>query len=326
MQIVKASIFGVPLPLCSCSVIPVTASLRKQGASGGATVSFLTSTPQTGADSILATWGMLGPVFAAVRVGVAFVSGVVVGWVVERMGNIPPPPEQKKSCCCSKTDEPGTDRKTWREALYHGLVVIPDDIGKSLLLGIALSALITVLVPANFFEAWGGKGLLSMLIVMLIGLPLYVCSTGSIPIALSLLHLGFTPGAALVFLITGPATNGATFTTMHSLLGRRATVAFLAGVGLIALVAGWGFDIVFADFAIAEHVSHLHEEALTVWHYLAVGALLIMMFASRLGKLRKILTAPPQAHGNQSDSDECQVDEHKDHKPEGRGTGESVRV
>ena len=325
-QTVNAAILGIPLPLCSCSVIPVTASLRKQGASPGATVSFLTSTPQTGADSILATWGMLGSVFSFVRVVVAFVSGVIVGWLVSLSGagetNVEAP---VKSCCSKKAAADG--RASWRDGLHYGFVTLPRDIGKSLLLGIVLSALITVLIPESFFDEWGGKGLLSMVIVMLVGLPLYVCSTGSIPIAVSLIHLGFTPGAALVFLITGPATNGATFTTMNKLLGRKATLIFLAAVGVLALAAGCLLDLFFSDLTVHLHSGHDHGAEHLSWiHYTASVLLLGLIAGSGFSKLWSVFSAAPSALGSEPDADKGEVHEHKDHQVKCCGGSKSVGV
>ena len=327
-QIVNASLFGVPLPLCSCSVIPVTASLRKQGAGPGATVSFLTSTPQTGADSILVTWGMLGPFFTVVRVAVAFVSGVLVGWLVEKGGDESGTmlAEAETSCCSRGAVE---NRPSWGAALRHAFVTLPGDIGMSLVMGIAISALITVLVPEDFFSGWVGHGVGSLVLVMLIGLPLYVCSTGSIPIALGLLHMGFTPGAALVFLIAGPATNGATFTTIHGMLGRKATGLFLLGIGLVSLGSGWLLDQLAPHLVVAESL-HEHGEEAAWWAWVTAIVLLVMIGRQipgrikRLSNLRQRFSTTPGADGGQSDTDDHQLKQNEHHQPECCGGRKSV--
>jgi len=199
-QIVKASLLGVPIPLCSCSVIPVAASLRKHGATQGATVSFLTSTPQTGVDSIAATWGLLGPLFAIARTLIAFITGCICGVAVEAF--TPPAEDNEKGCddeaCPSCHPQKGTHR--WKQVFTYGFGVLPRDIGRALLLGIVISGLLGALVPEDFFTRWLSSEWLSMIAVMGVGIPLYVCSTGSIPIALAMIGMGLSPGAALVFL------------------------------------------------------------------------------------------------------------------------------
>lgn len=234
----RASLWGVPLPLCSCGVIPVAAALRRHGAGRGATVSFLTSTPQTGVDSILATYGLLGPVFVLYRVITAFISGVLAGWLTEIVS--PPPTE------ATPADLPTPSHGKWptrlAESLRYGFVVLPRAIGRSVLLGLLLAGLLGALIPMGALEDKLGAGLGPKLFMMAVGIPLYICSTGSIPMALAFIRLGVSPGAALVFLITGPATNAATFTTMSHLIGRRAVAVYLGVIAVSALAAGTLLD------------------------------------------------------------------------------------
>lgn len=241
--VLKATLLGIPLPLCSCGVIPVAASLRKHGASRGATLSFLMSTPQTGVDSIAVTHGMLGPALAVFRPLVALVSGVIGGWLVDttdgREGTKPeatPPPCQDE--CCAPT------KKThWLvRAMDFAFAVLPRDIAKPLLLGVVVAGAIAGLVPDDFFASTVGTGLGAMVVMMLIGIPLYVCATASVPIAAALILKGVSPGAALVFLITGPATNAAALMTLWKILGKKATFIYLGTVALTALAAGLLFD------------------------------------------------------------------------------------
>ena len=196
-QIVKASLLGVPIPLCSCSVIPVTASLRKHGATRGATISFLTSTPQTGVDSIAATWGLLGPLFAVTRTLIAFITGCICGAAVEAFT---PSAEDGDNGCDDESCpscHPAPKALRWKQVFSYGFGVLPRDIGRALLLGILISGLLGALVPEDFFTRWLSSEWLSMLAVMGVGIPLYVCSTGSIPIALAMIGMGLSPGAAL---------------------------------------------------------------------------------------------------------------------------------
>lgn len=248
-QVFKASLFGVPLPLCSCGVIPVGASLRRSGAGRGATTAFVLSTPQTGVDSIAVTYALLGPFLAVVRPLAALLTGFFGGSLVYAFdrdgddGAVAPTPET--SCSDNgdgcDTGEP-SEKKTLLDGLRYGLVTLPRDIGRALIVGILLSGVISAMVEPHTLEAYLGGGLWPMLAAMVVGIPLYVCATASTPIALSLIHAGLSPGAALVFLITGPATNGATLTTLWRVLGRRSTIIFLVTVAIGALATGTVVD------------------------------------------------------------------------------------
>ncbi len=254
-QIVKASLLGVPIPLCSCSVIPVAASLRKHGATKGATISFLASTPQTGVDSIAATWGLLGPLFAFFRTVIAFITGCICGITVEAF--TPPAEESGNGCddehCPSCSPKKGVHQ--WKQVFAYGFGTLPREIGRALLLGIVISGLLGALVPADFFTQYLRSEWLSMIVVMGIGIPLYVCSTGSIPIALAMLGMGLSPGAALVFLVTGPATNAATIATVLQTMGRRAVTIYLATLAICALAAGWLLNRIITADVIFEHIE-----------------------------------------------------------------------
>lgn len=234
-QIAKASLIGVPAPLCSCGVIPVAASLRRHGATKGATIGFLTSTPQIGVNSIAATWGLLGPLFTVFRVVVSFVTGFLCGAAVESFT----PPEEDASF---QPEDPATGAtakpRTWRTVLTYGFGTLPRDIGRALILGVLVSGLLGALLPDDFFARHLGSEWLSMLLAMGIGIPLYVCSTASIPVALGLIASGLSPGAALVFLVSGPATNAATLTTVNRTMGRRALGVYLLTLALCSLAAG----------------------------------------------------------------------------------------
>jgi uncharacterized protein len=250
-SILKASAFGVPLPLCSCGVIPVAASLRRHGASKAATVGFLISTPQTGVDSMFVTFSLLGGVFAVFRPLAALISGVLGGALVSfgdsdgaAEESTPPAPCQD-ACCVSG------GKTRLRRALEHGFIALPRDVARPLLLGLVVAAVISAAVPKDYFGQHLGGGLLAMLAMMAIGIPIYVCSTASVPIAWALISAGVSPGAALVFLMTGPATNAATITTLWRVLGRRATILYLVSVAGSALGSGLLLDYVFT----AVHLS-----------------------------------------------------------------------
>jgi uncharacterized membrane protein YraQ (UPF0718 family) len=236
--VIKASLFGVPLPLCSCSVIPVTMSLYKHKASKAASVSFLLSTPQTGVDSILVTYSLLGPLFAVFRPVAAFVTGVVGGTLVnffDRSSAVVDNNHQDcKDECCHSAAKAG---KLW-SAFRYAFVTLPRDIASPLLLGLVIAAFISALVPNDFFAEKLPPGFPSMLVMMLLGIPVYVCATASVPIAAAMMLKGLDPGAAFVFLVTGPATNAAGIVTIWKILGRKTALIYLLTVAGCALAGG----------------------------------------------------------------------------------------
>lgn len=269
--IVRAALLGVPLPLCSCGVIPVTASLRRHGASRGATAAFLLSTPQTGVDSIFATYGLLGPLFAVFRPLAAFLSGVFCGVLVERWGGPEPAPNGG-----TDEEEGAVRRPAWRRMLRFGFFVLPRDIGRSLWVGLLISGLLGAVVPADFFADRLGSPWLAIPVAALLGVPMYVCSTASIPIALGLMHAGLPPSAALVFLVTGPATNATTLTALKHLLGFRSTVLYLISLLITAVVSGLLLDRAFA--AVPGALAHCHgEDGVTLFEQAAGAALLALL-------------------------------------------------
>ena len=245
MPIMKASLFGVPLPLCSCGVIPVAASLRRHGANKGSTTAFLLSTPQTGVDSIMVTLSLLGPVFAIFRPIAAFVTGLLGGVVVEAVDREDDEGTEPEHCadeCCESEGR----RATLARILHHGFVTLPRDIAKPLFIGLIIAGVISGIAPPQFFSDTVGTGIVAMLVMMALGIPLYVCATASVPIAAAMwLQGGATPGAILVFLMTGPATNAATITTIWKMMGRRVAIAYLAVVATTALGSGLLLDYVF---------------------------------------------------------------------------------
>ncbi len=298
-QVFKASFFGVPLPLCSCGVIPVAASLRRHGAGKGATTAFLLSTPQTGVDSIAVTYALLGPFLAVVRPVAAFVTGIFGGGLVQAFNDDEevidePIIEAADASCCSGDgcDDTTAHRPKIVEALLYGLVILPRDIGRALIFGIVISGLIATVVAPQALESTLGGGLWPMLAAMAVGIPLYVCATASTPIALALIHAGLSPGAALVFLISGPATNSAALTTLWKILGRRAAILYLVTVAVASLATGFAVDglinagvlpssaLVPAASAMAVEGAHAHHEgggAMSPFETASAVALLLVL-------------------------------------------------
>jgi hypothetical protein len=244
--VIKAAVFGVPLPLCSCGVIPVAASFRRHGASRAATTSFLLSTPQTGVDSIAITYALLGTAFAIYRPIVALATGLLGGLLVmlfvRSNGNgdaaEDQPPECHESCC----SEEGSKRNIVWRALEYGFVTLPRDIGLSLLVGVVIAGAITATISTAELKPYLGGGVLSIVLMMALGIPIYVCASASVPIAAGLIHAGASPGAVLAFLIAGPASNAATITTVWKLLGRRTVFLYLLTIAVSAVGAGLALD------------------------------------------------------------------------------------
>lgn len=305
-SVLMATLLGIPLPLCSCGVIPTAMSLRKEGASKGATTAFLIATPQTGVDSIIATFALMGLPFAIIRPLAALLTAVFGGQMVNMVGGedsgISPKrgepehsccgapsgspkrgePEhsccccheeeeheehcccheeahEEHCCCCHDDDEDDDDEcgcgcgchehrhhdGFWGkmgEALRYAYIEMMEDIGKWLVIGLVIAGLITVCVPDSFFEVFKDNSLLSMLLVLCMAIPMYLCATGSIPIAVALILKGLTPGAGLVLLMAGPACNFASMLVISKVMGRRTLVTYLASIIVGAVAFGLIID------------------------------------------------------------------------------------
>lgn len=238
---IKAALIGIPLPLCSCGVLPTAIAMRRNGASRAATTSFLVATPQTGVDSIAATWSLLGPAFAVIRPIAALVTaifgGVAVGKSEKDETTLP-------GYCVQETTEEihKSFGQKCVDTLRYGFIDLVGSIGGWLVAGLVIAALITVYVPDDFFSILGTNPLLSMIAVLIIAIPMYVCATGSIPIALSLMIKGLSPGTALVLLMAGPATNFASFTLISREMGRKSAIIYISSIVVGAVAFGLVID------------------------------------------------------------------------------------
>lgn len=250
--VAKAVALGVPLPLCSCGVIPAGLGLRRDGASPGATVGFLISTPQTGVDSVFVAGALLGWPLALFKVAAAFATGLVGGLLTDRLVHDAPHADARPAAAVARRVSRA------RAAIEHGVDVLRSIAGW-LVVGVLASAAISVLVPPQAFATLTGRGeILAMLAALAISIPLYVCATASVPIAAALVAGGFPPGAALVFLMAGPATNVATIGAVARGLGRTAMLVYLATVVAGSLAAGLLFDAVLTGPAVAASHEHAH--------------------------------------------------------------------
>ncbi|MDD5698376.1 MAG: permease [Victivallaceae bacterium] len=284
-SIFKAALFGVPLPLCSCGVIPVTVSLKKQGAGRGAAGSFLISTPQTGLDSFFATYSMLGWTFAVFRPAIAFITGIIGGLLMEKFGASREEKDAETAAPVPETQASPFPRglKIIAGIFHYGFIRLLGNIAAALLTGLALAAFIDLLVPPDFGAAYLKSDWLAMPAMLLFGIPLYVCSTASVPIAAALIVKGISPGAALVFLITGPATNITAITIMTQVLGRKAVIIYLFTVVTAAVGAGVLLNWFGVSLPILEVIRTGGKAELSLIHRFS-GAVMLALIAFALAK------------------------------------------
>lgn len=280
-SILKATVFGIPLPICSCGVIPVAASLKKEGASRSATLSFLVSTPTTGVDSILATYSLMGPLFAIFRPIAAFFSGITIG-VTNCLFN----PEEKVKTRVHDHSSFSTQFKV-KEIFRYGFFELAEDIGKWLLIGVVIGAVLTVVIPEELLVKHFSNPYLHFLVILLFAVPLYVCATGSIPIAAALIQKGFSPGAALIFLIAGPATNTVTLSFVRSRLGKRSFYIYLSSIIVVSLLLGWFFHLLWLKLGGSVTMVSPHGEDLPHWLRIGSGFVLLLFVLRGFFKVKE---------------------------------------
>ena len=282
--VLRAVLVGVPLPICSCGVLPIATGLRRNGAGKGATAAFLISTPQTGIDSILATYALMGPVFAIARPLAAALTGIVGGTVVSAVGG--------DDASASAVEDAAPASHGIKAILWQAYRRLLGSVVKPLAIGLAISALVTVLVPDGFFaEAFGGRDWLAMPAMAIVGFPMYVCSTASIPIAASLILKGVSPGAAFVFLMVGPAMNAMSVTTVASLIGRKAAAAYVATIIAGAILCGCAVNF-FIDSSSAAEATCCASHNLTAVHWTCAVFLAAMMAYNLIRPVKMAHTKP----------------------------------
>lgn len=316
-SVLNAALLGIPLPLCSCGVIPTAMSLRKEGASHGAVVSFLIATPQTGVDSIAATYSLMGLPFAIVRPIAALFTALFGGMLANRMSDevVPVEEEEEKHCCCHNEEGHHKEEESpccchhkkehkeeneeehgscchhaeaekgmsfvekMKVALDYAFVDMMEDIGKWLIVGLIIAGLITVFVPATAFAIFVNNTWLSMLLVLIISIPMYVCATGSIPIAVALMMKGLTPGAGLVLLMAGPAANMASILVIRNRLGSKTLFAYLLSIVAGAVLFGCVIDFALPTewFGVDALTASCCEESTVWWQWVSTAVLSILL-------------------------------------------------
>jgi len=312
-SVVKSTVFGIPVPVCSCGVIPLATSIKKYGASKGATLSFLISTPITGVDSIMATYGIFGWIFTIYRAITSMIIAMVAGILtnifdkdsrgltsddMQRVSSAGLTPNTQKPSfsavvpkatsfsmnalakeeSCSSTDSccnSGSESKKFSfiAAIKYAFITLLGDIAKPLFWGLLLGALITVAIPENLSEVLKDSSWLSYLIVIAIAVPMYVCATASLPIAAGLMLSGVSAGAAFVFLSAGPATNTVTIGVVKKMLGTRSLVIYLGSIIFGSILFGLGLDYIF-DITSIDPASLIHLHEEAGWIDIVSGIVL----------------------------------------------------
>jgi uncharacterized membrane protein YraQ (UPF0718 family) len=291
-SVFKAALLGIPIPLCSCGVLPAATSLKKQGANNGATTAFLISTPESGVDSISITWALLDPIMTVARPVSAFLSAFVAG-CAENFLNPPDKNKQVKpdlSCpvdnCCDGNDCP-PEKHRHHHSLFEKLKIgtkyaatdLWADLAGWFFVGILLAGLISVLVPDAVIAQYLGGGINSMLLMLTFGIPLYICATASTPIAAAFIMKGVSPGTALVFLLVGPATNITSLSVLLGLLGKRATALYLVSIAVVSVLCGLAVDAIYLSFGISA-VAAVGQAAEVLPGWLMTSATLLLLVLS----------------------------------------------
>ncbi len=289
-SVINAAIIGVPMPLCSCSVVPTTIGLKQDGATDGASTSFLISTPQTGVDSILVSGSFLGWPFALFKVAAAFITGIIGGFIVDKTDNRP---ERQPDVYIKDVNIKKLHSRIG-EALRYGLFDLLGMIYRWIILGIIVAAIISMLFPPGALTQydWIG-GFWGQFLMLAIALPMYVCTTGSVPIAASLIAAGMPTGTALVFLMAGPASNVATIGAVYRAFGTRVLAIYLSTVAVFSMLFGYLFSWVIGPGQ--GMMSHHHHGSETVgWFTFAMSILVIGLFTflTAYDLYRKYLVAP----------------------------------
>lgn len=309
-SVINAAILGIPLPLCSCGVIPTAMGLRREGASKGATVSFLIATPQTGVDSIIATYSLMGLPFAIVRPIAALMTAMLGGsmvTMVERKDAAAEPVARRKHY--ENHCEPLLHR-LW-DALRYAFVEMMEDIGKWLIVGLVIAGIITAVVPDEWFATFQNNSLASILFVLLFSIPMYLCATGSIPIAMALMMKGLTPGAALVLLMAGPASNLASILVIRKVLGNRTMLTYLLSIITGAVACGLAVDLLLPTEWFTGHLSLMKDsccEAGPGWFSIVCTIVMILLLLNAL-----VLHLHGHGHCHCHEEEGCHCHEEADH-------------
>ena len=292
LSVIKATLFGVPLPLCSCSVIPLANSLRKEGASKGAVQSFLISTPITGVDSILATFGFFGWIFTIYRVISSMIIAIVTGVLQNILDkdfenkNVTQPGE---SCCCESKKIVKKRKFDIKAVFSYAFGTLFGDMAKPLFFGLIAGALFMTFLPKEYASLVFENQFLTYGLIMLLALPLYICATASLPIAAALMAEGMSPGAGFIFLTAGPATNSVTMGVVYKTLGKKSALIYLSTIAILSFIFAYVLDIFMDKMDISSIVKH-HEDVSGIYTLASIIMLLMMGYFLFKGKSKSSLS------------------------------------
>ena len=299
-SVIKATIFGIPLPVCSCSVIPLAQGLKKEGASKGAVQSFLISTPITGVDSILATFSFFGLIFTVFRVISSIIIAICVGLIqnfVQSKQTVSSKPNtmkfsvnkpiekvvENKSSCCGTT----STKKSFsiKAAITYAYKTLFEDMVKALAVGLVLGALFTTFVPKEYSSLLFENQILTYFVILIFAIPLYTCATASLPIAAALMLQGMSAGAAFIFLTAGPATSAVTMSIVYKMLGKTSLIIYVSTICILSLIFGFAFDMFLGELEIL-NISHDMEDV-SILNQIASGLMLLLILYYLLNPLFK---------------------------------------
>ncbi len=274
-SVLKATLFGIPLPVCSCSVIPLAQSLRKEGASKGAVQSFLISTPITGVDSILATFSFFGLIFTIFRVISSIIIAIIVG-LVQNFVEKEKPSDIKDtlvvdSCCsdssCSSSSDSSkfsVEKKkfSFKSAFSYAYVTLFKDMVKPLFIGLLLGALFTTFTPKEYTSMLFENQILTYFVILIFAMPLYVCATASLPIAAAFILQGMSGGAAFIFLTAGPATSAITMSVVYKTLGKTSLIVYVSTIAILSFLFAFIYDFFFGNVNIINFTNDIEHSSL----------------------------------------------------------------
>ena len=298
-SVTKAAVIGAPLPLCSCGVIPAAIGLRRSGASKSATASFLVATPETGVDSISISYALLGPFMAIIRPISAIISAIVTGALIIFTDKENPKQVKANTCksnaqssCCAKQNDkqkPTSEKRSSKE-ITKGIwefstVKLLDDLTKWLLIGLVLAACVKTWVPSDFLTQWGDS-FTAMLVMALVGIPMYICASASTPIAAGFLAAGVSPGAILVFMLAGPATNLATIGMIKQELGKSVAITYVSSIICMSILFGYLTNWLVSEFGfeVYQVAAQQHEMSHSLFFQVCAFLLAAMMLRNFIGK------------------------------------------
>ena len=288
LSVITSAAIGIPLPICSCAVVPVSIELHRKGASKPSIMSFLITTPESGTDSIMITWGLLGPFMAIARPIASFFSALLAGFFAVGLlkdSDIDNVEEKKDSGCHDHGEECFDDEdyvgifQCFKRIWNYAFKKMADEIVFSLLVGLLLAGLIIIAFPDNLAKYGLEKGIIPMLIMLAASVPLYMCASASTPIAAALIIKGISPGAAMVFLLAGPATNVTTIVMLTKQFGGRFVRIYLGCIIAGALISGYLFDylLVISGISIVPTMSMDSHSIIGAFQWVSALLLIALM-------------------------------------------------